>query len=276
MDRIDLARAKALQATLGDTQHKIAEGAPLPPLWHWIYFWQVAPPDRLSPDGHPVRGDFLPPVALPRRMWAGSRVSFPGSLPIGAEVERRSRISRIAPKRGRSGALLLLTVEHTITVGGDVAVTEEQDIVFRDAGSAATPAAETGAPTPTDPSPWHADFIPTPPLLFRYSALTMNAHRIHYDLPYAQQVESYPALVVQGPLLATILAGFASRNAGQAMAEFGFRAAAPVFEGRSYRLLGGPTPKGAQVAVTDNRHARLLTAEIVWQAGAAATRDLNA
>ncbi len=265
VDRIDLARAKALQATLGDAHYDIAEGAPLPPLWHWVYFWNVAPPDRLSADGHPVRGTFLPPVTLPRRMWAGSRISFGKPLLIGSDAKRQSCISRIAPKRGRSGDLVLLTVAHAITVGGILVVTEEQDIVFRDAGSAPAAPPDTDGSNVSVPEPWCSDFVATPPLLFRYSALTMNAHRIHYDLPYAKHVECYPGLVVQGPLLATMLAGFAAKNAGRAIAEFSCRAMAPVFEGQRYRLLGTPSQKGAEVAVAEAGPRRLMTAEIRWQ-----------
>ena len=196
-DVLDAGRARALQATLDDTGKALEAGDPLPPLWHWIYFWTVAPPSMLGPDGHPERGGFLPPIELPRRMWAGSRVTFHRPLPVGAAAARRSRIKDVRITKGRNGRLAFVTVRHEITADGEPSIEDEHDIVYR----AAPRPGETprpGDPAPKD-TPWRHEITADPVLLFRYSALTFNGHRIHYDLKHATEVEDYPGLVVHGP-----------------------------------------------------------------------------
>ena len=244
-DRLDPAHARRMQATLDQTP-SLVDGDPLPPLWHWIYFLEAAPMSDLQTDGHRALGGFLPPVALPRRMWAGGRVTFESDLPLGAAVERVSTISAVKPKHGRSGALCFVTVRHAVSADGAPCIAEEQDIVYREA-------ADPTAPMPTPPAPpgdaaWRETVTPSTALLFRYSALTFNAHRIHYDRPYAREIEGYPALVFHGPLTATLLIRFGLERLGAARpARYAYRGAAPLFDDRPFTLCGRPDGAGGAI-----------------------------
>jgi 3-methylfumaryl-CoA hydratase len=242
-DRIGADRAQALQATLDDPGPPLRPGDPLPPLWHWIYFWTVAPAATLGPDGHPERGGLLPPIELPRRMWAGSRVTFRRALQVGAAATRRSRITEVQLKEGRSGPLAFVTVRHEISAGGEACIEEEHDIVYR---AAPVPGEQPppGEPAPTD-APWRREVTADPVLLFRYSALTFNGHRIHYDLKHATGTEGYPGLVVHGPLLATLMLELlrAERPAARVTA-FRFRAIGPIFDTAPFTLAGRPADGG--------------------------------
>ena len=227
-DRLDPARAAALHATLGRDGPPPQAGDPLPPFWHYIQFWEPAPPAALGRDGHPKPGNFIPDTGLPRRMWAGSRVSFPGEIRVGDRVVRRSVIASIREKAGKSGALVFVTVRHEIGREGEPpAIVDEHDIVYR--GLEAAPA----APTEVVPAgAWRRTLTPDAVLLFRYSALTFNGHRIHYDRDYVTGVEGYPGLVVHGPLTATLLVDLVRRNAPAARIDsFSFRAMSPLFDG---------------------------------------------
>jgi 3-methylfumaryl-CoA hydratase len=231
-------RVAALWATLDRPGDPPAEGAPLPPLWHWLFFWEIRRRSELGPDGHPKLGGFLPDLGRVRRMWAGSRVEFHRALPVGAAIERRSVIESIEEKSGRSGRLVFVTVRHEITGPTGLALTDRQDIVYRE-----PPAPGAGAPPAPPPAPETSDHVESwtadPTLLFRYSALTFNGHRIHYDLPYAQNEENYPGLVVHGPLLATLMAGAAQALAPEKpLASFAFRAMGPVFAGEPFTVHG--------------------------------------
>jgi len=229
-DRLHISTTAAMAATL-DVDSPSA-GDPLPPGWQWLFFNPAAPRRELGDDGHPARGGFLPPVPLPRRMWAGSRVRYLADIAIGAEATRRSRILGVEQKVGKRGALCFVTVAHTIYCDGIACIVEEQDIVYRDGGGAASV-----GPPHADNGTWGRAVHPDEPLLFRYSALTFNGHRIHYDLPYAREVEGYPALVVHGPLTATLLQMFAIENGGgRRLSAFEFRGVAPLFAGRPFRL----------------------------------------
>ena len=212
-------------------------GAALPPLWHWMYFCAIAPHNELGEDGHPKRGGFLPPVPLPRRMWAGGRLRFMSALPIGSTALRTSRILSVDAKSGKSGALAFVTVEHQIAVDEVVTIIEEHDIVYRD-----MPPAGTVAPTPPDApidALWSKTITPDPVLLFRYSALTFNGHRIHYDRRYVTDVEGYPGLIVHGPLIATLLTGLLSERMPAAQIEsFHFRAVSPLFDTEPFTICG--------------------------------------
>ncbi|SFG22143.1 3-methylfumaryl-CoA hydratase [Novosphingobium sp. CF614] len=244
-DVLDPARGNALRASMGETRALVA-GEALPPLYHWLYFWNVRPPEGLGPDGHPAKGGFLPPVALPRRMWAGGRLRFIRSLRLGEKIVRSSTIRKVETKSGKSGTLVFVTVEHIVSGESGVAVMEEQDLVYRDAPPAgAAPAPPREAPAP--PAEWRETIMPDPVLLFRYSALTMNGHRIHYDRPYAIGEEAYPGLVVQGPLQATMLAGLAARRLGADLATFDFRGMAPAFDGASLHICGEQDASGANL-----------------------------
>jgi 3-methylfumaryl-CoA hydratase len=222
---------RALSATLDEKDSDPKNGDALPPLWHWLYFHEAALQSRLGPDGHAERGDFLPPIPLPRRMWAGSRFAFDGpALRIGESASRKSEIKSVEAKTGSTGSMVFVTVRHTLSGAKGAAFVEEQDIVYREAAKPGEKA-RPPKPAPTDPT-WSKKVMPDPPLLFRYSALTFNGHRIHYDHPYVTGVEGYPDLIVHGPLLGTLQIELARRsNPGKTPATFEFRALSPVFAG---------------------------------------------
>lgn len=222
----------AMAATL-DRERAPQPGEPLPPGWQWLFFNPIVRRSALAADGHPQRGGFLPPIALPRRMWAGSRMRYLADLAVEALATRRSRILKVESKVGKRGSLCFVTIEHTISCEGTVCIREEQDIVYREATqpSAAAPARHDDVPQ------WTHAFEPDSTLLFRYSALTFNAHRIHYDQAYARGEEGYPDLVVHGPLTATLLQQFALQlGSGRVLARFDFRGVTPLFVGRPFQL----------------------------------------
>ena len=243
-DLVTSAPLAALAATLDRSD--ASASAEVPPLHHWLYFLPAAPTCQLGDDGHPARGGFLPPVPLPRRMWAASRVEFHGPLRVGETITRTSGIVDVQAKDGKSGPLVFVKVRHQLASGVTPAVTEEQEIVYREDPR---PGATPPAPRPAlSDAAWWRDVRPDPVLLFRYSALTFNGHRIHYDRPYATDVEGYPGLVVHGPLLATLLADLVHRNLPDAvLTRFEFRAVRPVFDGASFQLCGAPAPDGRSV-----------------------------
>ena len=236
-DTVTPVPVAALAAALDRDDPAPQHGAPLPPLWHWLYFLPLQRQSELGDDGHPRRGGFLPPVPLPRRMWAGGRLSFDGDLRIGDEATRRSRIAAIASKASRSGPLVFVTVEHVIGNAGGTVIREEHDIVYRGLAAPGTAPPEPPA-APTDEGfarEVNADEV----LLFRYSALTFNGHRIHYDRRYVTEVEGYPGLVVHGPLIATLLLDLLRRELPLArVASFGFKAVSPLFDGSPFTLCG--------------------------------------
>ncbi len=246
-DSLDTRRARAMQATL-DRPPSLSEGDPLPPLWHWLYFWEPTPVSGLGPDGHAARGGFLPPIELPHRMWAGGRLTFQRPLALGGAARKTSTIADVQEKQGRSGPLAFVTVRHEIADGDGLCLTEEQDIVYR-GGAGGT--GRSGEPAPTDAA-WSRRVVPDPVLLFRYSALTFNGHRIHYDQPYATETEGYPGLIAHGPLLATLLLDLMLNEGGQALpARFDFRALRPVFDTAAFTLNGRPGDSGADLWVAD-------------------------
>ena len=244
-DRLEPARSNAMCAAVGVvTDFKAGDTLPL--LHHWLYFWNVQPPEGLGTDGHPAKGGFLPPVPLPRRMWAGGRLRFEKPLHLGETVTKTSTILKVQEKSGKSGKLVFVTVEHKLGGEDGLAVIEEQDLVYREA---AAPGSIKG-PSGEGPEPkaqWHRTIFPDEVLLFRYSALTMNGHRIHYDLPYARDEEAYPALVVQGPFQATCLAAMAMRELGKPLSTFDFRGVSPAFAGTTLHVCGEKTEDGIGV-----------------------------
>ena len=243
-DTVRPAPARALIATLGRGDAEPVAGDPLPPLWHWLYFLGATPRDALGTDGHAKLGTFLPAVPLPRRMWAGGRLWFERPLEIGESATRRSTIADVKYKTGRSGALVFVVVRHEISGQSGVAVVEEQDLVYREAQPSGTAAAGRLA---ADHATFEQSVVPDPVLLFRYSALTFNGHRIHYDLKYCQDVEGYPGLVFHGPLTATLLADLARDNMPHGrMTRFSFRAVRPLFDTHPFKICGdadGPTAR---------------------------------
>lgn len=242
---------EGLAATLGVGRPDV-----LPPLWHWALFQDWRMRDELGDDGHPKRGGFLPPVHhLPRRMWAGGRVRWLAPLRAGDAVTRTSTILKIAEKQGGSGALVFVTVGHVIAGPGGPAIEEEQDIVYRGAEGAAV---KPGAPAEPWPGGLRAEVMPDPVTLFRYSALTGNGHRIHYDLDYVRGVEGYPGLVVHGPLQATWLAGLL---AGRAITRLSFRGQRPAFHDNALVLEGRPNGQGWSLRTRDPSGAVCMAAE---------------
>jgi 3-methylfumaryl-CoA hydratase len=238
--RTDVATAApvaALSATLDRSDPEPVPGNVVPPLWHWLYFLPISPLGEAGPDGHPKRGGFLPPVPLPRRMFAGGRLEFHRPLQVGEKITRTSRITDVSAKDGRSGTLVFVTVRHDIADAAGVALTEEHDIVYRE-----NPRADAPVPKPqaarTDEA-FSRGIAPDPVLLFRYSALTFNSHRIHYDRTYVTEVEGYPGLIVHGPLIATLLVDLLRRNLPQApVRRFEFRAMRPLFDIHRFTVCG--------------------------------------
>ncbi|MFC4352938.1 MaoC family dehydratase N-terminal domain-containing protein [Fodinicurvata halophila] len=243
-DRVDATRANGMRATLESPDAPFAEGQPLPPLWHWAYFWDIARHSDLGADGHSARGEFLPPVDLPRRMWAGGRLRWSGDLLVGEAVRRESTIKSVQEKEGRSGPLVFVTVQHVISGAQGVAIEEEHDIVYREA-----PRADEASPTPPavpdSPVLWEHQVEAEAVRLFRYSALTFNGHRIHYDHPYVTQEEGYPGLVVHGPLMATLMVELLRHSApDRRVAALDFRARSPVFAPASLQVCAARTEEG--------------------------------
>ena len=242
-DRIDPPRAQALQRLVEDPEALLEEGATLPPLWHWLYFWSVARHSDLGPDGHAARGGLVPPITLPTRMWAGSRLAFARPLMIGSQAEKVSTVADVVEKQGRSGRLVFVTLHHQVSDDAGVCIEEEHDIVYRHPTGGGAPASSEPAPAVT---PWRLPVTPDPVMLFRYSALTMNGHRIHYDRKYCTEVEGFPGLVVHGPLLATLMMELVRRNAPGATARgFDFRAFSTIFDTAPFTVGGKPSPDGA-------------------------------
>ena len=252
-DVLDPARATALSTTLG-LSNIISTGDTLPPFFHQAYFWGPLPADALGRDGHPKTGGLIPDMGLPRRMWAGGRLSFHHGLTAGHQAEKQSSCASAVRKEGRSGPLALVTLRHEISQSARLCVTEYQDLVYRAEVDAAAP--RPTAPTaPTDEvDAQQVAFSST--LLFRYSALTFNSHRIHYDLPYAQDVEGYDGLVVHGPLLAQLLMLMAQEQLGP-LAAFSFRATAPLMHFETAELCR----KGVQFWVRGPEGRQCMTAE---------------
>ena len=240
-----------------DREPTLEIGDPLPPLWHVAFFLEVAATANLGSDGHPERGGFLPPVALPRRMWAGSRIEFHTPIPIGTDAVKTSTVEDVVIKEGKSGTLCFVTVSHRTEVDGTLCISEQQDLVYRD-----DPDADSPPPTPR-PAPDDAEITetvtPSEVLLFRYSALTFNGHRIHYDRPYAREVEGYDGLVVHGPLTATLLADLAARTAGP-LRTFSFRGTAPILDTAAFTIHGRHTADGMALWAADPAGGLAMTA----------------
>ncbi|HVL82729.1 MAG TPA: hypothetical protein VM367_00315 [Pseudonocardia sp.] len=224
-----------------------APGPELPPLWHWFQLLEAPAQAELGEDGHPADGRFLPPLPHRRRMIAGGRLEVRAPLRIGEHVVRRSELVSAVPKQGRSGAMLLVTVRHTFrVVGAGPAVVEEQDVVYRSQEPGAARPLPPPEPADPGPGPWRLALRPDPALLFRFSALTYNTHRIHYDLPYVTGVEGYPGLVVHGPLLALLLLELPRRFApDRPVRAFEYRLRRPVIAGAEVVAVGAPGELGA-------------------------------
>ena len=261
-DSIGPTPVLALHATLDHAPLPVAAGTPLPPLWHWLYFLPLHRASEIGTDGHARRGGFLPPVPLPRRMWAGSQFEFGAPLRVGDAVTRTSTIADVTVKNGRSGPLVFVKVRHTLTADGAAApaLVELHDIVYREARA---PGDMEPPPTPAPvAAAWQRTLVPDDVLLFRYSALTFNGHRIHYDRQYVTEVEGYAGLIVHGPLIATLLLDLLHREAPDAdVATFRFKAVRPTFDGQPMRVSG--RREGHDVHLWAQDHAGWLTMDAV-------------
>ena len=245
-DTVTTAPFAALAATLDHEPRRPAPGTELPPLWHWLYFLPMPRRSDIGPDGHARRGGFLPPVPLPRRMWAGSQFEFHAPLRVGDALERTSTVVDVSEKSGRSGTLLFVKVKHEIRRSGEdaVALTEFHDIVYRDMPQPGeAPPAPKPAPERFD---WERRWVADDVLLFRYSALTFNGHRIHYDRRYVTEVEGYPGLVVHGPLIATLLLELLREHRpGARVKRYAFRAVKPTFDIHPFLVRGALQDDGS-------------------------------
>lgn len=263
-DLITPAPLRALSATLDRDDALPVAGTDLPPLWHWLFFLPHHRQSEIGPDGHAKRGGFLPPVPLPRRMWAGGRLQWHAPLKVGDAVKRVSTIQSVTHKAGRTGDLLFVLVKHDVFNAHGLCLTEEHDIVYR-------PAAQTTDPVPAPIAAsslaelggmWTRDVVPDDVLLFRYSALTFNGHRIHYDRKYVTQVEGYPGLIVHGPLIATWLVDLVRRHTDRPIRRFEFKALRPTFEcadQRHVRVSGQLQADGQHVRLWAQDHEGWLT-----------------
>lgn len=269
--RHDVATAAPLVGLAALLDHDATPPVTVPPLGHWLYFLPDARQSAIDADGHPRRdeGGLLPPVPLPRRMWAGGRVEFLAPVAVGAALTRVTTIAAIRAKRGASGDLLFVTLQHDIAADGVPAIREEQDIVYR---SAATLAPASTAPSivtaegDQEPAEAIRDIVPDPVLLFRYSALTFNAHRIHYDRDYARHVEGYDGLVVHGPLIATLLVDHARREiSGLTPQHFGFRAEAPLFDTSAFELCLAHSDRKLRLWAKDPSGRTAMRAELRYR-----------
>ena len=260
-DIVTARQARQLAATL-DVSGPFADGDPLPALWHWMGWTPETPMAELGPDGHPAKGGFLPPVPLERRMWAGGRLEFLAPLRIGETLHRRSEILNVAEKTGSTGSMVFVTVRHEVTGQEGLAIREEQDIVY-----IAMPDRFTlPPPVPAPPAAWRQDVAMDTVRLFRFSALTFNAHRIHFDLPYATAVEKYPGLVVHGPMQAMLLMQAArDRSGGNVPRGYRFRGVRPLFHFDALSLQGEGLAEGAEALATVNGEGLVcMRADIAW------------
>ncbi len=233
-----------MQALLKRSEPALRDSDGLPPLWHWLYFWEIVPNSALGPDGHPRKGGFLPPIELPRRMFAGAQIEFLRPIVVGERYRKISKVSAVEVKEGRTGKLAFVKVHNVVVaVSGETAIEEEQDIVYR------SPRSSAAASVATSDAPvwgWQRNVIADPVMLFRYSAVTFNAHRIHYDFPYATIEEGYRDLVVHGTLLATLMVEALKRERPRAeLTHFRFAGKRPVFAVDTFQVAGRADPNGA-------------------------------
>jgi 3-methylfumaryl-CoA hydratase len=262
-DIVTAQLTKGLRATLfleiGDP--KTGDAAPF--TVHWCLAQPVFPMSELGPDGHPTRGGFLPPVPLPRRMWAGGELEFFDSLRVGDEVTRTSRIADVTMKTGSTGTLCFVSVDHLIATPRGTAIRERHDIVYRDVPAApSAPAQPAPAPPPAQHREGHmADTV----LLFRYSALTFNGHRIHYDREYVTKVEGYPGLIFHGPMQAALLVEFAAKlHDGAAPKKFSYRGVQPLFEGSEFSVNANATRTGMDLWVANSAGQPTMKGTATW------------
>jgi 3-methylfumaryl-CoA hydratase len=265
-DAVTATPHAALSATLDRAAERPPVGTLLPPLWHWLFFLPLYRQSEVGPDGHAKRGGFLPPVPLPRRMWAGSQFVFNAPLRVGDRVRRVSTIADVTEKSGRTGPLVFVKVRHEITANEQTSpsIIEFHDIVYREA-----PRPDEVAPPPKrapETSAWQRHWVPDDVLLFRYSALTFNGHRIHYDRKYVTEVEGYPGLIVHGPLIATLLLDLLRWELPEAaVTQYQFRAVRPLFDIHPFDVCGEPAADGKSIHLWAKDHEGWLAMEATAQ-----------
>jgi 3-methylfumaryl-CoA hydratase len=260
-DIVTTQLTKGLRATLFQEIGEPVTGEIAPYTVHWCLAQPVFPHDQLGPDGHPTRGGFLPPVPLPRRMWAGGEIEFIDPLRVGDLATRVSRITDVALKSGSTGQLCFVSVEHSITTPRGLAIRERQDIVYREIGGA-QPTAK--APPPPPAAQHRETHVSDPVLLFRYSALTFNGHRIHYDRDYVTKVEGYPGLIFHGPLQAALLVEFAARLKGKAPRKFSYRGVQPLFEGSEFSVNANAVDAGLELWTANAERQPTMKGTATW------------
>ena len=253
--------ADLMNATLNRTA-TFQAGDELPPAWHWLYFHEPVVGDRLGVEGHPELGQFMPPVSFggglpPRRMWAGGKLVWKRPLILGSRASKTSRIKSIVEKNGRSGALCFVLVEHEISVDSDLCLQEEQTIVYREPVQVGRQAAKA-SPAPTN-ADFSASYTPDPIMLFRYSALTFNGHRIHYDVDFCREHEGYPGLVVHGPLIATLLLDLFCQQ-GKQISQFSYRGRSPLFNPSPFLVQG---MADGQAWASNHEGGLAMTAQVI-------------
>jgi 3-methylfumaryl-CoA hydratase len=254
---------RGLRATLFQEIGEPKPGDPAPFTVHWCLAQPVFPMSMLGPDGHPTRGGFLPPVPLPRRMWAGGELEFIDPLRVGDEAKRTSRISDVTMKTGSTGILCFVSVEHIVTTSRGIAIRERQDIVYRDISSA--PQAASAKPPPPPAAKHRETHMADPVLLFRYSALTFNGHRIHYDRDYVTKVEGYPGLIFHGPLQASFIVEMAAKlHGGKAPRKIGYRGLQPLFEGSEFSINANETDDGMDVWTANSAGQPTMKGIATW------------
>ena len=260
---ISAGMAAQIHATLGAPRTPApGTGQNLPPLWHWCAFPPTAPMDELGADGHPALGQFLPPSDLRRRMWAGGSLNFYAPLRVGERLQRRSVLRSVKEKQGKTGPMMFVQVDHKVYGERGLAVEERQDIVYLQIPNSYAPPAKQ--PLPVDPV-LHRVVPMSETLLFRYSAITFNAHRIHYDQAYARDVEHYPGLVVHGPLQATLLMQAACAHKGRCPVQFDFRGVHPVFHGDALDIMACEDEDGNLALCTGQAGHQGMQAHAMWE-----------
>jgi 3-methylfumaryl-CoA hydratase len=264
-DEITATPYGALSAMLDRSTERPVAGTPLPPLWHWLYFLPLHRQSDIGPDGHAKRGGFLPPVPLPRRMWAGSEFEFRRPVRVGDRATRVSTIANVSQKSGRSGPLVFVKVVHEVRANDEAepAIVEVHDIVYREAPKAGEASSPKAAPSNAR---WQRRVVPNDVLLFRYSALTFNGHRIHYDRKYVTEIEGYPGLIVHGPLIATLLLDLLRAQQPDAVvSRFEFRAVRPLFDIHPFVVGGEPSADGKTVRLWAQDHEGWLAMDATAQ-----------
>jgi 3-methylfumaryl-CoA hydratase len=257
----DLQSMTQLHATLDRADAKPKLGDDVPPCWHWMWFNPAERWSVLGPDGHPEKGGFLPPVPLPRRMWAGSRLTQHRPIKVGEPIRKRSEITDVSERIGKTGRLIFVVQKLSIFAGDELCVEEDYDAVYREAANEA--AGQTTPPEAPSGGQWSRLIDPDPVLLFRYSAVTFNGHRIHYDHPYVTKVEGYPGLIVHGPLTATLLMELArDSNPGKRIASYAFRAVSPLYAVAPFSVNGKLTDKGALLWAANPQGRLAMQAEV--------------